>query len=67
MKFVKIRHVEPKNTRWMNFAIYHDANDHGIPFLEGCPELALFVDSTNQQEVYPIAASLPDRHNSGCV
>jgi len=31
------------NTRWINFGIYYNTTDHGIFFLEGVPELALFV------------------------
>jgi hypothetical protein len=33
-----------KYSRWLSFGIYYDTEDHGIPFLAGCPELALFVD-----------------------
>ena len=31
------------DVRWITFGIYYDISDHAIPFLQGVPELALFV------------------------
>lgn len=43
-KGIDIQLSGEKDFKWMTFGIYYDTEDHGIPFLAGCPELALFID-----------------------
>lgn len=54
------------------FGVYYDTKDHGIPWLKGIPELALFIDTTPSNRATlladkPFVSDLVDLENDNFV